>query len=319
MTHERQVRPPDDADCDAAWNLVRAQLPPTPLVPAPCLGERVWLKLESLQPTGSFKVRGALAALRRLPPGAQPVTASAGNAGLGVAWAAAALGIPATIVVAVTASPAKLAALGRLPAKLIRHGDTYEEAERHALALAERDRAVYVSPYNDTHVIAGQSTIGRELDAQLPEGPITVVCGIGGGGLAAGLGLWAKTRGEARVIGVEAEPSRAMHNALAAGRVVTIEPGPTIADGLSGNIEPGTATLPLVRDLVEEVLAVPEAAIHAAIRTLVTEQGVVAEGAGAVAAAAIRGGLVAPPEGATVAVVSGRNIALETLREVLRG
>lgn len=316
MTSVRAVRPPSAADLDAAWEAVLATLPPTPLVAAPSLGERVCLKLESLQPTGSFKVRGALAAVRQLRAGTEPVTASAGNAGLGLAWAGAALGIRSTIVVPETASQAKLAALERMPVRLVRQGRSYEDAERHALSLAAGGS--YVSPYNDPDVIAGQATIGRELDAQLPSGPVTVACAIGGGGLAAGLGLWAAGRPGARVIGVEAEPSQAMHAALAAGGVVPIEAGPTIADGLAGNIEPGTVTLPLVRDLIEDVLAVPEAAIRAAVAALVSEQGIVAEGAGAVPAAAVREGLVTAAEGAIVVVVSGRNIAAATLREVLR-
>ena len=107
-------------DLDAAWDLVCARLRPTPLVPAPGLGDEVWLKLETLQPTGSFKVRGALAALSRTG-GGPVVTASAGNAGLGVAWAAAELGVHATVVVAETASPAKVAALAALPVTLVQH------------------------------------------------------------------------------------------------------------------------------------------------------------------------------------------------------
>ena len=167
----RAVAAPSAADLDAAWELVSERLAPTPLVPAPALGDAVHLKLETLQPTGSFKVRGALAALSRTGDG-PVVTASAGNAGLGVAWAAAALGVPATVVVAETASPAKIAALEALPVTLVRHGADYDVAEAHALALAEQG-AAYVSSYNDTGVIAGQSTLGRELESQLP-GPFSV-------------------------------------------------------------------------------------------------------------------------------------------------
>ena len=176
----RAVEAPTPADLDRAWAIVSERLAATPLVPAPALGEAVHLKLETLQPTGSFKVRGALAALSRA--GAGPaITPSAGNAGLGIAWAAATLGVEATVVVAETASPAKVAALEALPVTLVRHGAGYDEAEAHALELAARG-AAYVSSYNDTGVIAGQSTIGRELDLQLPEPP-TVVAPLGGGSL----------------------------------------------------------------------------------------------------------------------------------------
>src|SRR6185503_17465411 len=176
----RTVAAPDAADLDAAARVVADRLAPTPLVPSPALGERVWLKVETQQPTGSFKVRGALAALTQAG-GGPVVTASAGNAGLGVAWAASALGVPATIVVPESASPAKVAALRALPVELVMHGAGYDEAEAHALSLP----GTYVSAYNDTHVVAGAATIGRELEDL--DVPLTVVCGIGGGGLASGL------------------------------------------------------------------------------------------------------------------------------------
>src|SRR5918992_4122964 len=131
----REVAVPTEADREAAWDVVSARLAPTPVVPAPGLGEDVHLKLETLQPTGSFKVRGALAALSRAG-GGPVVTASAGNAGLGIAWAAAALAVDATVVVAETASPAKVLALEALPVTLIRHGADFDEAEEHALSLA---------------------------------------------------------------------------------------------------------------------------------------------------------------------------------------
>jgi threonine dehydratase len=314
----RSVAAPSADELAAAAAVVAARLAPTPLVPSPALGPDAYLKLESLQPTGSFKVRGALAALAAAGGGTgeRVVTASAGNHGLGLAWAATALGVRATVVVPDTASPAKLFALERLPVEVIRHGAGYDEAEAHALALADRG-ARYVSAYNDTHVIAGQATLGRELDAQLPSGALTVVCSIGGGGLASGLGLWAAGRAGAAVAGVEAERSRAFTAALAAGEIVPIEAGETLADGLGGNVEAGSATFALVRDHVASVVTVSEAEIEDAMRFLARDHGVVAEGAGAVAAAGVRAGRVVPGEGAVVVVVSGRNVALDRLARVL--
>src|SRR5204863_2921806 len=163
-------------------------LAPTPLVESDGFG----LKLESLQPTGSFKVRGAVAALTALDPSDPVVTASAGNHGLALAWAAERLGFDATVVVAETASPAKIAGLRRFPAALVVHGADYDEAERHALSLPGR----YVSPYNDPDVIAGAGTIASELSAAE-----TIVVPIGGGGLASGIAL----AGGARVVGVVPE------------------------------------------------------------------------------------------------------------------
>jgi threonine dehydratase len=279
-------------------------------VRAHALGDDVWLKLESQQPTGSFKVRGALAALSALDPGVEVVTASAGNHGLGLAWAATALGRRATVVVPETASPAKLAALERFDVQLVRHGPSYDEAEAHALELAARG-ATYVSAYNDTNVIAGQSTIGRELPW-----PATVVCPLGGGGLASGLGLWASTCAGARVVAVESEHSRVFRAALDAGAIVPIGPEPTIADGLGGNIEPGAATFELVRDHVAEVLSASEDELEDAIRFMVTGTGLVVEGAAAAGVAAVRAGRVVA-DGPIVVVVSGRNIARARLAALL--
>ena len=310
----RAVAPPSSADLDAAWAVVGERLAPTPLVPAPALGDDVHLKLETLQPTGSFKVRGALAALSRTG-GGPVVTASAGNAGLGIAWAATALGVDATVVVAETASPAKVAALEALPVTLIRHGAGYDEAEGHALALAE-DEMTYVSSYNDTGVIAGQSTIGRELDVQLP-GPLTVASPVGGGSLSSGLGLWAAGRADARVVALEAERSPAFSTALAAGEITPVEVRDTLADGLAGNIEPGAITFELVRDNVAAVASVTEPEIEEAIRLLARAHGIVAEGAGAAAVAGLMAGRVERGPGALVVVVTGRNIALGRLAVVL--
>jgi len=310
----RAVASPSGSDLDAAWAVVAQRLAPTPLVPAPALGDDVLLKLETLQPTGSFKVRGALAALSRVG-GAPVITASAGNAGLGVAWAAAALGVQATVVVAETASPAKIAALSALPVTLIRHGDDYDEAEAHALALAARG-ATYVSSYNDTGVIAGQSTIGRELDAQLPAAPL-VACPLGGGSLSSGLGLWAAGRPGAFVVAVEAERSPGFSSALSAGAITPIEVGETLADGLAGNIEAGAVTFELVRDHVAAVVSVSEPEIEEAIRFLARAHGVVAEGAGAAAVAAVMAGRVERGDGPLVVLVTGRNIALDRLAAVL--
>jgi len=311
----RTVPRPTPGDLEAAAAVVAARLAPTPLISAPALGEDVRLKLETFQPTGSFKVRGALAALSRVGADRPVVTASAGNAGLGVAWAAAALGVPATVVVSETASPAKVAALQALPVTLVQHGAGYDEAEAHALELAA-EGAAYVSSYNDTGVIAGQSTIGRELDAQLP-GPLTVACPLGGGSLSSGLGLWAAGRDGARVVAVEAERSPAFSSALAVGAIVPIEVGETLADGLSGNLEAGAITFELVRDHVAAVGTVSEPEIEEAIRFLARAHGLVAEGAGAAAVAAVMTGRVVREDGPLVVIVSGRNIALPRLAAVL--
>jgi threonine dehydratase len=314
----RTVRVPEASEIAAAAAVVRGHLAVTPTIPAPGLGRDTWLKLETLQPTGSFKVRGALvavtAALER-DPQATIVTGSAGNHGLGIAFAADRLGATATIVVPANASEAKRSAIERFAVALVRHGSSYDEAEAHAIALAENG-AVFVSPYNDPDVIAGQGTIATELFEQVPD-ITTIVTPIGGGGLASGIGLAASTTGTVSVVGVEAAQSPAFRTALDAGRPVAISPGPTLADGLAGNFEGGSITFELVRRTVAEVVTVTEAEIADAMRFLAHEHGVVAEGSGAVGIAALLTGKVAATAGATAVIVTGRNIAAPTLAGVL--
>lgn len=283
----RQVTLPTRADVAAAAERIRPYLAATPLIGG--------LKLETLQPTGSFKVRGALNALLRSD---EPVvTASAGNFGLGVAWAAQQLGRRATVVVAESASPAKVEALRGFDVELVVRGVDYDEAELHALSLPGR----YVSPYNDTDVIAGAGTIALEL----PDDVETIVVPIGGGGLAAGINLAT----DARVIGVVPAAFPAMRVALERGRVVAIEGERTIADALHGNIEPGSVTVELLRGV--EIVEVTEEQIERAMRTLARDHGLFVEGAGAAAVAAGIDG--------AVAIVSGRNVTGETFARVLSG
>jgi threonine dehydratase len=297
-----------------ARRVVAAALPPTPLISSPGLGQGVHLKLESFQPTGSFKVRGALAALSTAGNSHGVVTASTGNHALGVAWAAQRLGIAATVVVPAGASPAKLAALHRLPATVIVHGDGYEDAEQHARFVAGNDLR-YLSASGDPDVIAGQATIGSELLTQL-SGAFTVACGVGGGALASGLGLAASRAGRMTVIGVEATASPAMSTAIRAGRVIPVEIRDSLADGLTGNLEPGIITVDLVRQHLAGIVAVDDDQISSAIRYLAREHGLIAEGAGAAPVAAILAGVI-PVTGPTVALITGRNITLQALARVL--
>jgi threonine dehydratase len=295
--------------------VVKRTLAPTPLVAASDLGRQAWLKVETLQPTGSFKIRGALAAMAAAPDG-PVVTASAGNHGLALARAAGLLGREATVVVAADASRAKVTRLRRMPVSLVERGAGYIEAEEAALELASRG-ATFVSPYNDPDVIAGQRTLGLELDTQL-EGPMTVVVPVGGGGLLAGVALWAAERGDVRVIGVEAEASTAFSASVAAGRVVEVPIGETIADGLAGGLEPGSVTVDIVRDSgVVDMVTVDEGELLAAVAALHREHGLVVEGAGAAAVAAVRSGKVPAPDSPVVALVTGRNVTDDVLRRAL--
>jgi threonine dehydratase len=310
----RAVRSPDLADLHRAAELISRMLAPTPVN----RGDDLTLKLEGLQPTGSFKVRGALAALADLEPGVRAVTASAGNHALGIAYAATRLGREATVVTSTQASPVKIAAIKRYDVELVQIGTSYDDAEAHALELAAHG-AHYISAYNDPQVIAGQASIGFELERQV-DGPMTVVCGVGGGGMASGLGMWASTRADVRVVGVEAAVSTAVSAAVAAGRQVRVEVGETLADGMAGNIEDGSVTIELVGRYVDQLVTVTEDEIRAALVYLLLERGIVAEGSGAAPVAAVLAGRVPVRAGETVvAVVSGRNIAPALLAQALTG
>ena len=165
------------------------------------------------------------------------MASSAGNHGLGLAFAASKLGATVTVVVPTGASAAKVSALQQFDVRLVLHGEGYREAETYALELAAEDGSRYVSPYNDPDVIAGQATLARELLEQVPDlGTVVVPCG--GGGLLAGVIIGLEGTG-VRVVGVESEASPSMSTALAAGAIVPIEVEPTVADGLAGNLEPG--------------------------------------------------------------------------------
>ena len=323
----RTVPYPTDDDFARAREVVQRHLAPTPLLPSR-VRRGSWLKVESLQPTGSFKVRGALAALAALPADRPVITASAGNHALGVAFAAKTLQRKAMVVVAETASPAKLEALRSLPVQLVTHGEDFDAAEAWAISRADAPAKDldFLSPYNDPHVIAGQATMLDEIVSQYPgDRPLTIVAGAGGGGLLSGLGLRARqlTRDTRpiRIVGVEAEASLGLSTAVAAGEVELVEVEPTLADGLAGNIETGSITVELVRRHVAEIVKVTEDDIADGIRWLAKEHGLVAEGAGAAPVAALLANLIDPAllDGDVVAVLSGRNIVLDTLATVLGG
>jgi threonine dehydratase len=321
----RVVRSPIAGEVVAAGEVVSRYLPLTPLLASPLLGDRVLLKVETFQPTGSFKVRGALVAVATAlaeDPSGRVVTASAGNHGLGVAFAAQVLGARATIVLPHNASPAKRAALERFDVELVAHGASYEEAEAHALDLAGAG-ARFVSAYNDPDVIAGQGTIALELFEQVPDLGM-IVAPIGGGGLVAGLALAATARPGVRVCGVEAQASPAVSASVAAGRVVTVPVGPTLADGLAGNLEPGSVTVDLIARLVHQVVGTGEGAMEDAVRFLAYEHGLVVEPSGAIGVGALLAGdLSADPAGggggSTVVVVTGRNLSRSLLADLLAG
>jgi threonine dehydratase len=289
-------------------------------------GMDVWLKLECVQLTGSFKIRGALnaAILHAERHGGIPaalVTASAGNHGRALALAAEHIGVPLTVFVPESAPRAKTSAIEAHGAAL-RFERDYDAAEAAAREFARHGAATFISPYNDADVIAGAGTVGLEIFEDLPDTK-TLVVPVGGGGLASGVGIAARAQpGRVEMIGVETHASHAFHESLRAGRVVEITALPTLADALAGNLEPGSMTFPIMQQVCDRIALVGEADLAAAIAGLAREEHLIAEGGGAAAVAAIAAaaaGFLAPEERApVVAIVSGANIDLEKLAPLLR-
>lgn len=281
----------------------------------------IYLKLECWQRTRSFKIRGAFNAVASLSAAERArglVAASAGNHGQGVALAGRELGARATIFVPDSAPEMKKSRIKAFGAELKEVPGIYDDAEAAAHAYAAETGAYFVHAFVDPMVIAGQGTIGIEIAEDLPE-VREVAIPVGGGGLIAGVGtvLRALGGGSIRVVGVQSAQTHAMHAAFEAGGPVEVEQGPTLADGLAGGAVP-LESYERARAVTDEMLLVEESAIAAAIRELFRHDGVVAEGAGAVAVAALASGRLRV-RGPAVLVVSGGNIDGARLAGILRG
>lgn len=286
------------ASIEQAAERLRPYVARTPLVASPWLGGitggPVRLKLETAQVTGSFKARGAMHALLALTARAPEVdlvyAASAGNHGQALAWAGQTLGVRVRAWVPTWAAEAKTSAMRARGADVVETPD-YDTAESEARAAAVAAGVPYVSPYNDDDVIAGQGTVALEMLAEAPTID-TLVIAIGGGGLISGCGIVAKDRArQVALLAAEAEASPVFSTALAAGAITTVTVRPTLADALAGNLEPGSRTFGLVQHLVDGIALVAEDSIAAAMRGLHRHHGLVTEGAGATAAAALLQGL----------------------------
>jgi len=281
-------------------------------------GADVRLKLEGMQRTGSFKLRGAYNFVASLSPADRArglVTASAGNHGQGVALAARLVGARAVVYVPAGAPDNKQRRIARHGAELRRVRGGYDDAHARAEAFAAATGAVYVHAFSDPAVVAGQATVGLEIFGDLP-GVRTLVVPVGGGGLIGGIGVVARALGPGvRVVGVQTHETAAVHASLAAGRLVSPPYGPTLCEGLSGDTD--VVALELARRVVDEVVLVSEDAVRRAIRWLYVEEGVVAEGSAAVAAAALLEGAVESLEGEVAAVLTGSNLDAPRLAQIL--
>ena len=284
------------------------------------IGCEVFLKLENLQMTGSFKDRGSLNKILQLSDQqkrAGVITASAGNHAQGVAHAARVSGIQATVVMPETAPLAKIRGTREFGANIILHGKGYDEAQKKARELQARDGYTFIHAFDDPDIIAGQGTIGLELLEQIPDMD-TVVVPVGGGGLISGIAIAIRgQRPEVELVGAEAERMPAMKRSVKAGRILPQRVANTLADGIAV-ARVGEQTLPIVRSQISTIVTVTEEEIANAVMVLLEREKTLAEGAGAVGFAALYGGHLGEIKNRKVVVViSGGNIDMTTLAKIL--
>ncbi len=310
-------------DIVAAQKTIAGRVHRTPLVGSAALSERIgaplYLKLENWQKTGSFKVRGVLNKLRTLTPeerGRGMVTASAGNHAQALAWAAQAEDVPCTVVMPESAMPAKLAAVRGYGASVVLESTVMRVIER-AKELAQEQGMTYIPPFDDPAIIAGAGTTGLEIIEDLPDVG-TIVVGIGGGGLIAGVALAVKTyHPRVRVIGVEPEGAPSMKRSLEAGQAVRLDSVHTIADGLAPPYA-GAPNYEIVRQYVDDVVLVEDAAIRDAMVLILERTKLLAEPSGAAAMAALLSGAATfDADAPVVSIISGGNIGADRLAQLI--
>lgn len=312
-------------DIYLAKRAIAPWVPRTPLVRSGFLSEHtganVYLKLETCHEMRAFKIRGATNFLGRLAPDERArgvVTVSTGNHGRAVALAAKRLGVRAVVCMSELVPQNKRKAIAELGAEVRIVGHSQDEAEVEAKRLVEAEGLVPVHPFDHPDVIAGQGTIGLELLEDL--GHIdTLVCGLSGGGLLSGIAVALKAaEPSTRIVGVSMRRGPAMYLSVQAGKPVPVEEEPTLADSLGGGIGLDNAyTFELVRALVDDYVLVSEDEIAQGMRLLFKNDGVIAEGGGAVSAAAIGAGLAGTLKGNVVCMVSGGNIDMDRFAEII--
>ncbi len=312
------------SDIQDAHRILKNIITPTPILADDRLsrdiGANAHLKAECLQRSGSFKIRGAYNKISRLTDDEKKrgvIAASAGNHAQGVALAASLNNIRSTIVLPVTAPLTKITATKNFGGNVVLHGATFDEAVDYSRELQAEHGYTYVHAFDDERVIAGQGTIGLEIVESLPE-ITTIVVPIGGGGLISGIATAVKAlKPDVRIIGVQAENVSWVNPSLKAGHPIIAEPGQTIADGIAVK-NPGVLTLPIIKNLIDEVVEVSEEEIARAIFFCVQNNRLVVEGAGAAGLAALLAQKIeVTPNDTVCAVLCGGNIDANLLARVL--
>lgn len=281
-------------------------------------GNEVYLKLENLQVTGSFKARGALNKIASLgKTAARIVTASTGNHGLGVAHALSVTKREGSIYLPQNASPAKVEAIRMRGVPVEFYGNNCEETERYVRALSEKTNQVYVSPYNDIEVLAGQGTIGVELLRQLPEVNVVFVS-VGGGGLIGGIAAYLKSvNPRIEVVGCLAENSPVMYACIKAGKIIEVSERPTISDATAGGIEPGSITFELCQRYVDHYVLVSEEEIREAMKLVLLHHHLIIEGSAGVAVAALLKTKLKYEEKKIAVIICGGNVSETVLKGLI--
>ena len=283
-------------------------------------GAQVHFKLENLQHTGSFKLRGAMSKLLSLTADEKRrgvVTASTGNHGAAFAYGLSKVKGTGLVFVPENASPTKVAAIERLGAEVRHFGNDSGETEAYARQYAAENQMTHLPPYNDIKVIGGQGTIGYELAKQLDRIDAAFVA-LGGGGMISGIAGYLKSVNPAvHIIGCSPENSQVMIQSVKAGRILDLPSLPTLSDGTAGGIEPGSITLEFCRDLVDDFITVTEDEIKDSLREFMQTQHMLIEGSAAVAVAACKKEAGRFPGQNVVVVICGGNISTETLKEIL--
>ncbi|WP_408955434.1 threonine ammonia-lyase [Natroniella sp. ANB-PHB2] len=279
----------------------------------------IYLKLENLQRTGSFKIRGAYNKIANLSYKEKEygvIASSAGNHAQGVALAATEYGIDSTIIMPQGAPIAKVAATKNYGSQVVLYGSVYDESYLKAQEICQETGATFISPFNDQDIIAGQGTIGLEVIEQLAELDLILVP-IGGGGLISGVALAIKEYNpEVKVIGVEAENAASMRGSLAKGEIITLDSAATIADGIAVK-KPGSLTYQICQEYIDQIITVTEEEITKAILMLLERAKLMVEGAGAVTVAALLSQKLNARNKKVVAVISGGNIDVNMIARII--
>ena len=285
------------------------------------LNNDIWFKLENLQYTGSFKVRGAFNKLLNMSIAEKNkgvLSASTGNHGAALAYASKALNLSCTIYVPTNASPTKLNNMKQLGAKIIFHGDDCVEAEKKARDISLLEKKVYISPYNDLNVVSGQGTIGCEIVSQIDTPLDVLIISVGGGGLISGIASYIKSMWpNIYVIGCSPKKSAVMLHSIKAGNILDLESEPTISDGTAGGVEDNSITFSLCQELIDESVFVTEIEIKNAMVEYMEKEHQLVEGAAGTAIAALKQKRKFLKGKRVGVVVCGGNISMDTLKGVI--